>query len=60
MKRISTSVLVLGLFALSFVGCGEKATTTKEIKVTTPGGTTTTTETQEIKKTGENPPPAQR
>ena len=60
MKLFFASVFVLSSFALSFVGCAEKATVTKETKISTPGGTTTVTVEEEVKKTGENPPSAQR
>ena len=60
MKLFFASVFVLSSFALGVVGCAEKATVTKETKVSTPGGTTTVTVEEEVKKTGENPPSAQR
>lgn len=47
------------LLAVAMVGCGEKASTTKETTVTTPGGTTTVTEEKEVEQTGENPPAVQ-
>jgi hypothetical protein len=54
MKRFTSLALAFALFApAAFVGCGEKAQT--EIKQETPGGTTT--ETTEVKQTGDNPPP---
>ena len=49
-------VLTLGLAGLS--GCSEKASIKTESTSTGPGGTTTKTQTTEIKTTGENPPPA--
>ena len=60
MKQLLASVLVLSLFSLGVVGCADKATITKETKVSTPGGTTTVTIEEEVKKTGDNPPPAQK
>lgn len=60
MKQFLATVLGLSLFSLGFVGCADKATVTKETKVSTPGGTTTVTVEKEVKKTGDNPPPAQR
>jgi hypothetical protein len=60
MKQFLASVLVLGTFSLGIVGCAEKATVTEETKVSTPGGTTTVTVEKEVKKTGDNPPPAPR
>lgn len=58
MKRLFASVSLLGLLLGGLVGCGEKTEATKETTVSTPGGTTTTTESKEVEKTGENPPPA--
>jgi hypothetical protein len=53
------SALVLGIFStVGLIGCGEEASVTKETEVSTPGGTTSTTETKEVEKSGENPPPA--
>ena len=49
-------VLTLGLGGLS--GCAEKASVTTQSTSTGPGGTTTKTQSTEIKTTGENPPPA--
>jgi hypothetical protein len=60
MKQFIAAVVVLSLFLLGMVGCADKATVTKETKISTPGGTTTVTVEEEIKKSGENPPPAQR
>jgi hypothetical protein len=60
MKQFFASVLVLSSVALGVVGCAEKATVTKETTISTPGGTTTVTVEEEVKKTGENPPSAQR
>ena len=60
MKQFLASVLILSAFLLGIVGCGEKATMTKETKVSTPGGTTTVTEEKEVKQTGDNPPPVQK
>jgi hypothetical protein len=58
MKRFLTAALVAGVFStFGLVGCGEKAEVQTQEKVSAPGGTTTTTETKEIKSTGENPPP---
>jgi len=58
MKRFLTAALIAGLFSTTgLVGCSEKAETKQTETVTTPGGTTQTTETKEIKSSGENPPP---
>ena len=56
MKLLLASVLLLSMFSLTTVGCGEKSTATKEVKVSTPDGTTTVTVEKEVKKTGDNPP----
>jgi hypothetical protein len=59
MKLFLASVLLLGLFSLGAVGCAEKSSMKEETKVSTPGGTTTTTVTKEVEKTGDNPPTEQ-
>lgn len=56
MKRFLALVLVLSLFSLGAVGCAEKSSATREVKVSTPGGTTTVKVEKEVTKTGENPP----
>ena len=60
MKQFLAAVVVLSLFLLGMVGCAEKATVTKETKVSTPGGTTKVAVEREVKHTGDNPPAAQR
>jgi hypothetical protein len=59
MKRILIAVLTVVGLSIGMVGCAEK-TKVQETKTTsTPGGTTTETKTDEVKKTGdnkENPP----
>ena len=58
MKRFLTAALIVGVCStFGLVGCGETSETKTQETVTAPGGTTTTTETKEIKSTGENPPP---
>ena len=57
MRRRDVCVLLLNLATVILLGCGEKITTTREVKTSTPGGTTTITTKQEIKKTGDHPPP---
>ena len=62
MKRMMTATLIatviIGLVSFGLIGCTEKTATSKrEIKISTPGGTTTITTKKEIKKTGDNPPP---
>jgi hypothetical protein len=48
-------VLAMGL-GIGVSGCSDESSTKKEEKVTTPGGTATTTETKSVKTTGDNPP----
>jgi hypothetical protein len=60
MKRNLLALVVTVVISISSLGCAEKSTTSRETTVKTPGGTTTTTETQKIEKSGENPPPAVR
>ena len=58
MKKLITALAGTGLLTMSLgiVGCGEKSEVKTEDKVSTPGGTTTTTASTEIKQTGKNPP----
>jgi hypothetical protein len=58
MKKLITALAGTGLLTLSLgiVGCGEKSEVKTEDKISTPGGTSTTTSTTEIKQTGKNPP----
>jgi hypothetical protein len=57
MKRFLTAALVAGVFStFGLVGCGEKAEVTTKETVSTPGGTTTTTDTKKVESTGDNPP----
>ncbi len=56
MKRLVTSILICGIVSVGLIGCGEKSTIKRETKISTPGGTTTVTTEQEVKKTGDNPP----
>ncbi len=58
MKTLLSLCVALS-FASTFIGCGEKAEVKKETTVTTPEGETTTTETETVEKSGENPPPAE-
>ena len=55
MNRFLSWALILGAFSLTTVGCAEKATETKETKVSTPGGTTVTVE-REVTQTGDVAP----
>ena len=57
MKRYLTVALAAGVFsAFGLMGCGEKSEVKTQESVSAPGGTTTTTDTKEIKSTGQNPP----
>jgi hypothetical protein len=47
--------LLFGL-GVGMVGCSEETGSKEEVKVTTPGGTATRTDTTTIKRSGENPP----
>jgi hypothetical protein len=59
MRRILASALVLGVFStVGLIGCGEQAGVEKTTEVTTPGGTTTTTQSTEVEKSGDTAPPA--
>jgi uncharacterized protein YjbJ (UPF0337 family) len=58
MKRLLTAALVAGVFSVfGLTGCGEKSEVKQTETVSTPGGSTTTETTKEIKSTGDNPPP---
>ena len=58
MKRVIAAVLISGFVSIGLIGCSktENASASKELKIATPGGTTTVTTKTDIKKTGENPP----
>jgi hypothetical protein len=56
MKRLITATAII--VSLGLIGCSKTASTKQETKITTPGGTTTVTTEREVKKTGDNPPPA--
>jgi len=62
MKRILIGVLLMTGLSIGIVGCAEKSQVKETKTTTTPGGSTTETKTDEIKKTGdnkvENPPPS--
>jgi len=58
MKTFVSAAMILGVLTLGMTGCSDKSSVKTETKVTTPGGTTTTTREVEVQKTGENPPPA--
>jgi hypothetical protein len=59
MKRFFGLCLALSLVG-AVAGCDKKAEVKKETTVTTPEGTTTTTDTQKVETSGENPPPAEK
>ena len=54
-SRTLAGTLLCGLGA-GMVGCSEETGSKEEVKVTTPTGTTTRTDTTTIKKSGDNPP----
>jgi hypothetical protein len=56
-RGLLAAALVAGL-GLGSIGCSEETGVKKETKIETPGGTTTHTETDKVKTTGENPPVA--
>lgn len=59
MKRVIAAALIASVVSIGMVGCTEQKSSTKqEMKITTPGGTTTITTEKEVKKTGDNPPAA--
>jgi len=58
MKRFMSAALIAGVFSTTgLVGCADKAEVTTTEKVSAPGGETTTTKSETIKSSGENPPP---
>lgn len=59
MRHFLVSFLLLTMLGLVTIGCAEKSSTTKETKVSAPGGTTTVTTQKEVEKTGDNPPAEQ-
>jgi len=57
MKRFLTTALILSAISpFGLVGCAEKEKVEQKETVTTPGGTTETTKSTEVKSSGENPP----
>jgi hypothetical protein len=58
MKRFLSTALILGVCSpFGLLGCAEESKTTKEVEVSSPGGTSTTTQESKVEKQGENPPP---
>jgi hypothetical protein len=58
MKRVIAGALIASMVSVSLIGCTEKSSVKQETKIKTPGGTTTITTEKEVKKSGDNPPPA--
>ena len=60
MKRMIAVTLMVSFVSIGLLGCGgqTKSTIKQETKISTPGGTTTITTERDVKKTGDNPPPA--
>jgi hypothetical protein len=56
MKNWIATALIVAVGSTGMAGCAEKSETKTETKITTPGGTTTSTTDQQVKKTGDNPP----
>ena len=56
MKRILASIMVLSILSIGLVGSAEEAKVEKKTTVETPGGTSTMTQSMQVKKTGDNPP----
>jgi hypothetical protein len=60
MKRFFSLLVMLSILCVGSIGCSDKSTATKKTEVSTPNGSTTTTQKTEVEKSGENPPPAQK
>jgi hypothetical protein len=61
MRKLMTTMLagaILAGFTFGMVGCTEETGTKDEVKIKTPGGTTTETSGVKVNKSGDNPPPA--
>jgi hypothetical protein len=58
MKRFIVFCMLLSLATVFSVGCDKKAEVKKTSTETTPGGTTTSTDSTKVETSGENPPPA--
>jgi len=57
MKRLLSIALILGsVSTFGLVGCGEQTKVENKETVSTPEGTTTTTDTKKVESTGSNPP----
>jgi len=57
-KLISAAMMGVFLtgFGIGISGCSEETKETSQAKVSTPGGTATTTESKSVKQSGQNPP----
>jgi hypothetical protein len=58
MKRCLIFCLALFLALPFMAGCDKKSEIKKETTVTTPEGSTTVTDTEKVKTSGDNPPDA--
>jgi hypothetical protein len=58
MRRLIAFTLAAALCPVGFMGCAEKSSVETKKEVSTPGGTTEVKTETEVKKTGDNPPPA--
>jgi hypothetical protein len=56
MKRLGILCIVLSLVTVVVGGCEKKVTAERKETVTTPDGTTTTTDTHKVESTGSKPP----
>ena len=57
-KLISATMMgvILTGFGIGISGCSDETKETTQSKISTPGGTSTATETKSIKQSGQNPP----
>ena len=57
-KLISATMMgvVLTGFGIGISGCSDETKETSQSKISTPGGTATTTKTESVKQSGQNPP----
>ena len=53
-KKSIAVLSVVSMFTVLAIGCTEHQTASKTVEVKTPGGTTTVTTQQDIKKTGDH------
>ncbi len=56
MRRMISLSLIFSLAVIIFAGCGKSATTERKEVVTTPDGSTTTTDTHKVESKGKMPP----